>query len=180
MNLDNQKFLIIIDMQNDFITGPLGTPEARNIVNKVYTKIREAKKSGTKIIFTRDTHFTNYNKTLEGQNLPVSHCIIDTEGWQIIPELPTNSAKIFNKYTFGDRYLAEELAECYNLSEENLIELCGVCTDICVVSNALMLRAFLPNVPISVDASCCAGTTLEKHKAALEVMKSCQIEVINE
>ena len=166
-------------MQNDFITGPLGTSEARNIVDKVYTKIREAKKSGTKIIFTRDTHFTNYNKTLEGQNLPVSHCIIDTEGWQIIPELPTNSAKIFNKYTFGDRYLAEELAECYNLSEENLIELCGVCTDICVVSNVLMTKALFYNeADIYVDSSCCAGVTPEKHDAALEVMKSCQINVI--
>ena len=178
--MGKNKFLIIIDMQNDFVYGPLGTPEAEQIVDSVYEKIRAAKKSGTKIIFTRDTHFANYGVTLEGQKLPIKHCLMDSDGWQIISKLPTNAAKIVNKYTFGDRYLAEELAECYDLTIESSIELCGVCTDICVISNALMLRAFLPNVPIKVDANCCAGSTVEKHKMALEVMKSCQIEVINE
>ena len=179
MNSNNQKFLIIIDMQNDFITGPLGTLEAQNIVDKVYTKIREAKKSGTHIIFTRDTHFDNYLDTLEGKLLPTPHCLYNSDGWQIHPALPTNAAKIYDKYTFGDEFLARILATYYNLDPAtDSIELCGLCTDVCVVSNALLLRTFLPNIHIAVDARCCAGTTPMKHEAALEVMKSCQIEVI--
>ena len=179
MNFDNQKFLIVIDMQNDFILGPLGTSDAQDIVGNVYNKIREAKKSGTHIIFTRDTHFDNYLDTLEGKLLPVPHCLYNSIGWQIHSALPTNAAKIYDKYTFGDEFLAKLLATYYDLDPtSSSIELCGLCTDVCVISNALLLRAFLPNIRIKVDASCCAGTTPEKHKAALEVMKSCQIEVI--
>ena len=178
--MSKNKFLIIVDMQNDFVYGPLSNPEIRTIIPAIKNKIKAARKSGTSIIFTRDTHFSNYLKTLEGQYLPIEHCQMGSEGWNIISELPTNSAKIYDKPTFGDRFLAEELAEYYDISTEGYIELCGVCTDICVISNALMLRSFLPNVVIRVDSNCCAGTTPEKHKAALEIMKSCQIEVINE
>ena len=173
------KFLIIIDMQNDFVTGPLGTPEALGIIPYLKDKLKAAEDGRTTVIFTRDTHFDNYSSTLEGKMLPTEHCKIDTNGWEIIPELNTHKAKILNKFTFADRYFAEELADCYDFSaEEAEIELCGVCTDICVVSTALMLRSFLPNVKIKVDSKCCAGTTPKKHKAALDVMKSCQIEVL--
>jgi nicotinamidase-related amidase len=113
--------------------------------------------------------------------LPIEHCKYCSEGWQIISELPTNQAKIIDKTTFGDVYLAQELAEFYNINTDPnaYIEFCGVCTDICVVSNALLCRAYMPNIRIIVDANCCAGTTPKKHRAALEVMKSCQIEVVN-
>jgi nicotinamidase-related amidase len=177
------KTLIVVDMQNDFITGPLGTPEAQAIVPKVKAKIEEYRKRGEKIIFTRDTHFGDYLETLEGKYLPVKHCIVGTHGWQIPSDLISYEDERVNKCTFGyDQWHLNQFRNDHNdITDE--IELVGLCTDICVVSNALILKAVLPqicNIEITVDASCCAGTTPENHKAALQVMKSCQINVIGE
>lgn len=177
-----RKVLIVVDMQNDFVNGSLGSQEAQAIVPNVVEKV---KNWDSDIYFTRDTHFLPYLNTLEGQKLPVVHCIVNTEGWRIIPELNDyacnrtgnhNCKKIIDKYTFGYNEWNQHFAD----HEEFEFELCGLCTDICVVSNALALRMFYPNAKITVDASCCAGVSPEKHAAALEVMKSCQIEVINE
>lgn len=180
-----KKTLIVIDMQNDFIDGALGTKEAQAIVPNVVEKVKNW--DGELTIFTRDTHFDDYMKTLEGQKLPVPHCIADTEGWHIINELkevikPTTV--VLDKSTFGfEGWKHEILSRCVD-SINSLIELditlVGVCTDICVVSNALALRMYFPNAKITVDASCCAGVTPESHQAALTTMKMCQINVIGE
>jgi nicotinamidase-related amidase len=170
------KALIVIDMQNDFVDGALGSAEAQAIVPNVVEKVRTWPMEDC-LAFTRDTHYDHYMTTLEGQLLPVPHCIKDTDGWQIIDELLpyAEESDVIDKETFGYEFWANtRLEEC------DEIHLCGLCTDICVVSNALALRMFYPDMPIIVDASCCAGVTPEKHLAALEVMKSCQIEVINE
>ncbi len=170
-----EKYLIVVDMQTDFVDGSLGTREAEAIVPKVYEKIR---KFDGKIIFTQDTHFSDYLSTQEGSFLPVEHCIRGSEGHAIIPELRdlTKGALVFEKMTFGSTALAAYLKE--RESKIGSIELIGLCTDICVVSNALLLKAYMPEMPILVDASCCAGVTPEKHEAALETMRSCQIRVI--
>lgn len=170
------KTLIVIDMQNDFISGPLGTPEAQVIVPNVVNKVRMWLKSDV-LYFTRDTHTFNYKNTLEGKMLPIQHCIKDSGGWCIIDELlPYTHGSVINKETFG----WENWRAFHGLDECDEIHICGVCTDICVISNALALRMFYPNKNITVDASCCAGTTPENHKAALQVMKCCQINVIGE
>ncbi len=172
------KYLVVVDMQNDFITGSLGTKEAEAILPKVIEKVKNFE--GT-VIYTKDTHTAEYLSTQEGKNLPVEHCIRDTEGWMLDAELERLSAghKVFDKPTFGSMELAEYLVKesVENTMEE--IELCGLCTDICVISNALLLKANLPEVLISVDASCCAGVTPESHKNALGAMKMCQITVRN-
>lgn len=176
-----RKTLIVIDMQNDFIDGTLGTKEAQAIVPNVKKKIEEYEARGDEIIFTRDTHTENYLETNEGKHLPVKHCIYGTNGWQIHNEVTPNSvlksssATIVNKYSFGKLDLFEAFDEY-----PDEIELVGVCTDICVVSNALILKATVPEINITVDASCCAGVTPESHKAALTTMKMCQVEVIND
>ena len=173
-----KKLLIVIDMQNDFIDGSLGTKEAFAIVEAVKAKIRSYPASD--IIATMDTHRDDYMETQEGKNLPVPHCIKGTDGWQIrndIAEL-LSTAKIYEKPTFGCIALAEDLKQ-FSENEEIELELVGLCTDICVVSNALLLKATMPEVRISVDASCCTGVTQEKHLAALETMHSCQIRLIN-
>ena len=169
------KTLIVIDMQNDFITGPLGTPEAQAILPNVKKKIEEYRERGEKIIFTRDTHFKEtYLGSLEGRKLPVEHCIAATNGWQIVDGLTSYEDERVDKYSFGfDQWRTR-------VDWNDDLELVGVCTDICVVSNALILKALCPYSEITVDASCCAGTTPENHCAALQVMKSCQINVINE
>ena len=172
-----KKTLIVIDMQNDFISEALGTKEAQAIVPNVKKKIEEYKARGDEIIFTQDTHFNNYLLTNEGKHLPIRHCVIDSYGWQIADELNTITDDYLNvdyihKYTFGFNYWEE-----YNLKE---VELVGLCTDICVVSNALILKATFPEINITVDASCCAGVTPESHQAALTTMKMCQINVIGE
>lgn len=176
------KVLVVIDMQNDFIDGSLGTDEAQRIVPSVANKI---KNFHGKIFLTRDTHFENYLNTFEGKKLPVKHCLSGSHGWMINKEIMNalpydlkdgEELMIINKGSFG--WLNWECDMPKEEIEE--IELCGLCTDICVVSNALILRAKFPNTKIVVDARCCAGVTPEKHKAALEVMKSCQIDVINE
>lgn len=177
------KILVVVDMQNDFITGSLGTPEARAIVPNVKKKIEESVSNGDLIIFTRDTHHSDYLSTQEGRKLPVEHCIRDTDGWQIreglVPE-GYNFAMLWDKYTFGDYMLPEKLSDImyYFISDVDEIELIGLCTDICVVSNALLLKAYYyEGYNISVDATCCAGVTPETHEAALKTMEMCQINV---
>lgn len=188
------KILVVVDMQNDFITGSLGTPEAQAVVPNIVNKLRNTNLGETLVLFTKDTHYaTNYSETLEGKMLPVKHCIENTDGWCICKEISsevdnTDGSMYFSteniihsriyKNTFGSDVLEDFLVQNADFIDE--LEFCGVCTDICVVSNVLMARQKLPNTRIVVDASCCAGVTPEKHKAALEVMKSCQIEVIGE
>ena len=169
-----EKYLIVVDMQNDFVTGSLGTKEAEAIVGKVREKIFQ---HDGPVVFTMETHTKDYLSTQEGKNLPVEHCIKGTKGWEIVSGLQEfaqkENVKIFEKGTFGSKELAEYLAERKDTIER--IEFIGLCTDICVISNALMIKAFLPEVPLYVDAECCAGVTPAKHTAALETMRSCQI-----
>jgi nicotinamidase-related amidase len=180
MEKEKKKVLIVIDMQNDFVYGPLGTPEAQAIVPNVMEKIADYKRNNWPILYTRDTHYEDYLDTQEGKKLPVLHCIRDTEGWQIIPEInPYENCFIFDKNTFG-KYNWELETWLDGKYARYDIEIIGVCLDICVISNALILKATFPENEITVDARCCAGSTPEKHKAALEVMKSCQINVIGE
>ncbi len=178
METDMRKILIVIDMQNDFIDAALGTAEAVSIIDSVKNKIRSYKTSD--VIATMDTHNPDYLQTQEGRYLPVEHCIKGTDGWQIRPEIASllDGAKIYEKPTFGSVRLAEDL-KAMSEKEQFELELIGLCTDICVVSNALMLKAMMPEVKITVDASCCAGVTPDKHLAALETMRSCQIQVTN-
>lgn len=173
-----RKMLIVIDMQNDFIDAALGTKEAVAIVEAVKDKIRSFPSED--VIATMDTHKENYMQTQEGKYLPVPHCIKGSDGWQIRPDIAAllTGAKIYEKPTFGSTALAADMKELSE-KEEIEIELVGLCTDICVVSNALLLKAMMPEVKISVDASCCAGVTPEKHLAALETMRSCQIQILN-
>lgn len=173
-----KKTLIVVDMQNDFIDGSLGTMEAQAIVANVKNKLAEYKSRGDEVIFTRDTHGKDYLNTPEGKKLPVEHCIRDTHGWQISDELETAGCICIDKETFG--FLGWKAAKEQYKLELNEIELAGLCTDICVVSNALILKAAFPEAEIMVDAGCCAGVTPETHKAALETMKMCQINVIGE
>lgn len=172
-----KKILIVVDMQNDFITGTLGSPQAQGIVLNVKKKIELYKENGDQIIFTRDTHYDDYLTTQEGQYLPVLHCIAGTKGHEIEVGLHTEGCEIFDKTSFGSLILAKKLSKTKEEYEE--IELCGLCSDICVVSNALILKAQFPEVKVTVDADCCAGVTEESHKAALLTMKMCQVNVIN-
>ena len=172
-----RKILIVIDMQNDFIDGALGTAEAAGIVGAVKEKIRSYDASD--IIYTMDTHEQDYMETQEGKNLPVPHCIRGTDGWAVRDDIAEllKGAECYEKPTFGSVRLAEDML-MLSAAEDIEIELIGLCTDICVISNALLLKAFMPEVKIAVDSSCCAGVTLEKHEAALETMRSCQVNVI--
>lgn len=167
------KVLCVIDMQNDFIDGALGTKEAVSIVPAVKDKISLYRKKGDTVIFTRDTHLENYMDTQEGKKLPVPHCIKGTTGWEITEKLDTASDVIIDKPTFGSYVLSDYVSGLSNVEE---IELIGLCTDICVISNAMLLKAKLTETPIRVDSSCCAGVTPESHLNALEAMKMCQIE----
>ena len=168
------KTLIVVDMQNDFIDGALGTAEAVAIVSNVGEKIKSARLAGDKVIFTRDTHFENYMDTQEGKNLPVPHCIKGTQGWEISDKLDVmDTDLVIDKITFGHVWDASVI-------EGTEVELVGLCTDICVISNALCIKAALPEMPVVVDASCCAGVTTASHKNALEAMKMCQIKIVNE
>ena len=170
------NLLIVVDMQKDFISGALGTKEAVAIVPRVAEKIAQAKKAGKTVIFTRDTHQENYLQTQEGKNLPVEHCIRGTNGWELRPEIQDLiSAEVMDKPTFGSRKLAEFLKK--QETEIDSITLVGLCTDICVISNAMVLKAFMPEIPIKVDASCCAGVTPESHENALKAMEACQIQI---
>ena len=170
--------LIVVDMQNDFIDGALGTEEAEAIVPRVLEKIRGFE---GRVIFTRDTHFDNYMDTQEGKNLPVPHCIKDSEGWQIraeLDELRTEPA--IDKPSFGSVELSAMLARENAENPIGSVTFIGLCTDICVISNAMLIKAAMPEVPVIVDAACCAGVTPESHNNALEAMKMCQISVINQ
>ncbi len=172
------KLLIVVDMQNDFINGSLGTKEAQAIVPNVSEKIKEYTTRGDSIIFTRDTHFSDYLDTQEGKKLPVAHCIKDTHGWQIADELKIDNALFVDKNTFGWEHWRSTFKEYFGMVQFDSIELVGLCTDICVVSNALILKALFPETEISVDRKCCAGVTPHSHLAALETMKSCQINIL--
>ena len=173
-----QNILIVVDMQNDFIDGALGTKEAVAIVPRVAEKIRGFHGP---VLFTRDTHRPDYLNTQEGKKLPVVHCVEGTEGWQIREELQA-LCKIppIDKPGFGSTRLGELLLSMNAAEPIGSVTLIGLCTDICVISNALLIKAFLPEVPITVDAACCAGVTPESHQNALNAMKMCQIEIINE
>ena len=174
------KFLIVVDMQNDFITGSLGTKEAQAIVSNVVDRINACRSEGYQIIGTLDTHHENYFETQEGKKLPVKHCIAGTDGWLPPPEINNKFAgsPVFLKPTFGCINLPGYIKETVSNPDDMTIELIGVCTDICVVSNAILLKAYFPEATIQVNASCCAGVTPELHEAALKVMSSCQIEII--
>ena len=171
-----KNILIVVDMQNDFIDGTLGTKEAVAIVPKVEEKVRNF---DGEVFFTRDTHETYYLETKEGKNLPDKHCIRDTEGWQIRKELDAlRKTEPIDKETFGSTDLAGELVTLNEDQGIGSITLVGLCTDICVISNALLIKASLQEVPICVDATCCAGVTLESHENALKAMEACQIRII--
>ncbi len=178
----NTKILVVVDMQNDFISGSLGTDEAKHIVQNVVRKIRNH--SGV-IIVTKDTHDDNYMDSQEGHNLPVPHCIKGTIGWELNKDieeaLKEHSHYVVEKPSFGSLQLLDTIDglinQGYSIDE---IELVGLCTDICVISNAIILKARLPEVPFVVDASCCAGVTPESHGNALATMKMCQIKLTNE
>ena len=173
-----QNVLVVVDMQNDFIDGVLGTKEAVAIVPNVLEKI---KNFDGEVLFTRDTHTYDYMDTQEGKNLPVPHCIKGTEGWQIRPELnELRKTPVIDKASFGSSILPEKLLMMNAMNPIESIIFIGLCTDICVVSNALLLKANFPECEISVDASCCAGVTPESHLNALSAMKMCQVAVINE
>ena len=176
-----QRYLVVVDMQHDFVDGALGTPEAQTIVASVAAK---AQTFDGIVVFTKDTHYSDYLQTLEGKNLPVEHCLHGTPGWELMPELQTirdeRNSFVFEKTTFASLDLAMWLAE-ENVAEPiESIELIGLCTDICVVSNALLIKGWIPEVPLKVDASLCAGVTPDSHKAALATLRSCQVEVIND
>ena len=172
-------YLIVIDMQNDFVDGALGTPEAQAIASDVAAYARAFE--GT-VAFTKDTHEENYLQTQEGRNLPVVHCVRDTPGWELTPELETvraeRQAVVFEKPTFGSVQLVWWLAQENDERPIDSIELVGLCTDICVVSNALLIKAHFPEIPVRVRAGLCAGVTPEAHEAALSTMRSCQVEVL--
>ena len=165
-----KKTLIVVDMQNDFIDMALGTKEAVAIVPNVKKKIQQYKENGDEIIFTRDTHFENYMETPEGKKLPVPHCIKGTKGWEIADGLYVEGCKIIDKPNFGWPNWKEETLED--------VELIGLCTDICVVSNALIIKATFPEATVKVDKTCCAGVTPESHEAALMTMQMCQIDIV--
>ena len=179
MEKGSKRILVVVDMQNDFISGALGTKEAQAIVPKVREKIQNF--DGW-VYFTMDTHGEDYLSTQEGRNLPVKHCVKGTWGWELDPQIDQvrQSAPI-EKNTFGSKGLADVL-KARNTYEGPLeeIQLVGVCTDICVISNALLLKAYLPEVKLEVDAACCAGVTPESHRRALEAMKACQIQILND
>ena len=173
-----QNVLVVVDMQNDFIDGALGTKEAVAIVPNVKEKIENFE--GT-VLFTRDTHFENYMETQEGKNLPVPHCIKNTDGWQIRPELEAlRKTEAIDKVTFGSTELPAALKLLNDAETIESITFVGLCTDICVISNVMVTKAFFPEIPVIVDAVCCAGVSPETHKNALEAMKVCQVKVENE
>lgn len=183
------RVLVVVDMQNDFIDGALGTKEAVQIVDKVADKIKEFKSCNDKIVFTRDTHPKKYLKTQEGRNLPVEHCIKNTHGWEISSKLDTEGCKILDKRAFGStklqkavvgelkQHMKEFGSDRKGIANLDEIVVVGLCTDICVISNAMILKAALPETHISVIADCCAGVTPKSHDNALEAMKMCQITI---
>lgn len=184
------KILAVIDMQNDFIDGALGTPEAVAITERVREKIDACLQNGYTVIYTRDTHHTDYLETQEGRKLPVEHCIEGTHGWEIAEKVFVPGCEVIDKPSFGSLELAERMAQLLMQNSaledakeqqgnicDDLVEFIGLCTDICVISNAMIFKARMPEIPVMVDASCCAGVTVQSHMNALEAMKMCQITV---
>lgn len=176
------RVLVVVDMQNDFVSGALGTPEAMEIVPQVEARVRAGLDRGETVLFTRDTHGPAYLETQEGKNLPVPHCIRGSDGWELIPQLGplAQGRQVLDKPTFGSAALGEALAELDRTERVETVTFVGLCTDICVISNALLVKAFLPEAEIRVDARCCAGVTPESHRTALAAMKTCQITVEHE
>lgn len=187
------KVLVIVDMQNDFIFGPLGTAESKAVVPVMVERLKEYEQEQPLVLFTKDTHHSDYMDTYEGQNLPIPHCVEDTMGWSICKNISSVVDRNPNFYFYSDEDIMSSriykntfgsirLAELINEYEDQIDEVIfmGVCTDICVVSNALLVKAYCPELKITVDASCCAGTTPENHKAALQTMKMCHINVVHE
>lgn len=176
---DKTKVLVIVDVQNDFVDGALGSPEAEKIIPALVEKIRNFDGD---IFVTMDTHGENYLDTFEGERLPIPHCIRKTDGWRLYPAvkeaLKGKDVAYCYKNTFGASTLGDDIVYFGAATCVPDIEIVGLCTDICVIANALLLRTYFPNSKITVDSACCAGTTVEKHKAALDVMRSCQIDVI--
>lgn len=168
------KVLVVTDMQNDFIDGALGTREAIGIIDSVKAKIDSYLADGDTVIYTQDTHTRDYLNTQEGRKLPAPHCIEGTFGWEISKRVYVSGYQVIKKPSFGSLKLAELISE---MNDIEAIEVIGLCTDVCVISNTMILKAKMPEVPILVDASCCAGTTFESHINALNAMKVCQIEV---
>lgn len=178
------KFLIVVDCQRDFVDGALANPEAQARMPRIIHKIKETVDTNTHIIFTQDTHYENYKETLEGQKLPIPHCIVGTHGHEIVTEAleaAGNHYELVQKGTFGDIFLADGIAMRLNYDDSLIeeIEIIGFVSSICVISNALLLRANFPDTPIKIDASCCAGLTKEDHDAAMMVAQNCQIDVVN-
>lgn len=174
-----KKYLVVIDMQNDFVTGVLGTKEARDIIDNVRSKVDSF---DGEVIFTQDTHDSNYLNTQEGHFLPVTHCVKPSEGWKIIPQLQrlidARHFTVIEKPSFGSLELSKLIHDINNKDSIESIELVGVCTDICVLSNAAILKATVPEVPVFVSSSCCAGVTKELHDSALKIMESIQVNII--
>lgn len=170
-----KELLVVVDMQNDFVSGTLGSAAAAAVVPDVERLIRHKRRAGAQVVFTLDTHGEDYPNTQEGKLLPVGHCVKGTEGWKIVPELLpfTEGARLFEKPVFGSIALAEFVKN----ERFDEVTLCGVCTDICMVSNALLLKAYCPDTVVRVVAEACAGTSEEAHAAALATMKSCQVIV---
>ncbi len=179
--MNSKKILIVVDMQKDFIDGSLGSKEAQAIVANVAQKVKEADKNGDVIIFTRDTHHQeNYMETEEGKNLPVPHCVKYSSGWVIDEAIPVpERAHVFDKEAFGSYDLGTYL-KCFEEKEVESIELVGLCTDICVISNVVVAKTSCPNAHVVVDAACCAGVTPESHDTALQAMKAIQVEVLKQ
>lgn len=172
-----RDILLVIDMQNDFIDGSLGTKEAEAVVDAVVSEIKKYPQQD--VIATRDTHDEHYPETQEGKKLPVKHCMKDTKGWKINDKIAAalGGAEVIDKPSFGSKILAEKIADMA-AKEEITVTLVGLCTDICVVSNALLIKAYSPEIPVRVIASCCAGVTPSSHEAALTTMRMCQVEVV--
>ena len=176
-----KRLVVVVDMQKDFIDGVLGSAEAVKIVDNCVKRLEKAKADGDIVIFTRDTHGDDYMQTEEGKNLPIPHCIKRTDGWNIDPRLSgiCDGASYIDKDAFGSRSLGLLAFDMCKLGDIDSIELFGLCTDICVISNAFLVKAFCPNIPIYVDAACSAGVTPESHDNAIRAMESCQIHILN-
>ncbi|MFY9396336.1 MAG: isochorismatase family cysteine hydrolase [Saccharofermentanales bacterium] len=173
-----QDILIVVDMQNDFVDGSLGTPEAQRIVDHVVEKIMHFE---GRVLFTQDTHESDYLETQEGVRLPVEHCIRGTKGWELVPAIEAllmPESQVIEKPTFGSSELVGLLERLNEEEPIRSITLAGLCTDICVISNALLIKAYFPEIPIAVDATCCAGVTVESHRRALDAMRVCQIDIV--
>lgn len=169
-----RRLLVVVDMQKDFVDGALGSPEAQAIVPHVLDKIKAYQDAGDEVVFTLDTHFDDYTDTMEGKKLPVVHCVKGTPGWELIPELRGISGTRFEKHTFGSRELADYAAR----GRYDFVELVGLCTDICVISNAMLIKAAVPDTSIQVDGACCVGVTPQSHHNALSAMGMCHIDIV--